>query len=133
MLNNQNISLPANQTTTLTRTFMYPEQFNAGFLGNGSVNNADHIYVFQLFSHAHARMDRFDIKLIGGPNDGQLIYTALDYAHPPILELNPPLVLENGMGLLLEATYTNETNQTINFGLLGADEMMILFGHYYTD
>ena len=37
------------------------------------------------------------------------------------------------MGLKLEATYTNETNETISFGLLGANEMMILFGHYYTD
>ena len=133
MLNNPDISLPGNETTTLTRTFMFPGQFDAGFLGNGGVSNEDHINIFQLFSHAHERMDRFDIKLVGGPNDGRIIYTALDWEHPPILELNPPLVLEQGMGLKLEATFTNETNETIIFGLLGANEMMILFGHYYTD
>jgi len=133
MLNNTDINLPGNQTTTITRNFMFPGQFNAGFLGNGGVDDVNEIYIFQLFSHAHERMDRFDVKLIGGPNDGQVIYTALDWEHPPILELNPPLVLEHGMGLKLEATYTNETNQSISFGLLGANEMMILFGHYYTD
>jgi len=133
MLNNNDINLPANQITTLNRTFMYPEQFNAGFLDGGNVNDIDHLNIFQLFSHAHERMVRFDIKLIGGENDGQIIYTALDWEHPPILELNPPLILENGMGLELEATFNNNTNQEINFGLLGADEMMILFGTYYTD
>ena len=133
MLNNTDINLPGNETTTITRNYMFPGQFNAGFLGNGSDGDIDEIYIFQLFSHAHERMDRFDVKLIGGPNDGQVIYTALDWEHPPILELNPPLVLEHGMGLKLEATYTNNTNNTISYGLLGANEMMILFGHYYTD
>ena len=133
MLNNTDINLPANETTTLTRTFMFPGQFNAGFLGNGSVGDAERIYIFQLFSHAHERMDRFDVKMVGGPDHDRIVYTALDWEHPPILELNPPLILEQGMGLKLEATYTNETNETISFGLLGANEMMILFGHYYTD
>ena len=133
MLNNRDFNLPANQTTTITRNFMFPEQFTTGFLENGGVSNIDEIYIFQLFSHAHERMDKFDVKLIGGLNDNQTIYTALDWEHPPILELNPPLVLQYGMGLKLEVTYTNETNHDITFGLLGVNEMMILFGHYYTD
>jgi len=33
----------------------------------------------------------------------------------------------------LNATYDNWTDKTLRFGLLGEDEMMILFGYYYTD
>ena len=133
MLNNSDINLPPQETTTLEATFMFPQDFSAGFLGNGPIGNEDQINIFQLFSHAHERMIRFDVKRVGGENDGQLIYTALDWEHPPILELMPPLVLQEGEGLKLETTYFNNSNFTINFGLLGADEMMILFGHYYTD
>mgnify|MGYP003304548579 CR=1 FL=1 len=133
MLNNTDINLPGNETTTLTQTYMFPGQFNAGFLGNSNFGDAERIYIFQLFSHTHERMDRFDVQLVGGPDHDRIVYTALDWEHPPILELNPPLILEQGMGLKLEVTYTNDTNETITFGLLGANEMMILFGHYYTD
>ena len=61
------------------------------------------------------------------------VYIAYDWEHPPILELDPPLILEPGQGLRLEATYNNTTNRTLRFGLLSVDEMMILFGAYYVD
>ena len=46
MLNNTDINLPGNETTTITRNYMFPGQFNAGFLGNGSVGDIDEIYIF---------------------------------------------------------------------------------------
>ena len=61
------------------------------------------------------------------------MYIAYDWEHPPILELDPPLTLEPGQGLRLEATYDNNTTRTLRFGLLSVDEMMILFGAYYVD
>ena len=78
-------------------------------------------------------MTEFKAFIDGGARSGELVYIAYDWEHPPILELDPPLVLESGQGLRLEATYNNTTSRTLRFGLLSVDEMMILFGAYYVD
>jgi len=116
-MNNVDINLPPNATTTLNKTFVVDKK----------------IQIFQLFSHAHEHMTEFRVFIDGGPRDGELVYIAYDWEHPPILELNPTLTLEAGQGLRLQATYNNDTNSTINFGFLSSDEMMILFGAYYLD
>lgn len=116
-MNNLDFSLPPNAVTTVTRTFRTDER----------------IHIFQLFSHAHEHMTEFRVFIDGGPRNGELVYIAYDWEHPPILELDPPLVLQPGQGLRLEATYNNTTNRTLRFGLLSVDEMMILFGAYYVD
>ena len=116
-MNNVDINLPPNATTTLNKTFVVDKK----------------LQIFQLFSHAHEHMTEFRVFIDGGPRDGELVYIAYDWEHPPILELNPTLTLEAGQGLRLQATYNNDTNSTINFGFLSSDEMMILFGAYYVD
>ena len=116
-MNNLDINLPPQTSTTLTKTFVVDER----------------VQIFQLFSHAHEHMTDFRVFIDGGPRDGELVYIAYDWEHPPILELNPTLTLEKGQGLRLQATYNNDTNSTINFGFLSSDEMMILFGAYYLD
>jgi hypothetical protein len=78
-------------------------------------------------------MLEFAVEIVGGDRDGELIYFAYDWEHPPILDLDPPITLEAGEGLKLIATYYNWTNETLTFGLLSVDEMMILFGYFYTD
>lgn len=114
-LNNTDISLPPQQVTTLTREFMFSEPRS----------------IFQLFSHAHQHMTRFEVEVVGGARDGELVYVTEDWAHPPILTLYPPLELLAGEGLRLRVTYNNWTDHWITFGLLSEDEMMILFGAYY--
>ena len=114
-MNNPDFSLPPQAITTVTRTFLVEER----------------IEIFQLFSHAHEHMTEFRVFIDGGPRNGELVYIAYDWEHPPILELDPTLTLEPGQGLKLVATYDNDTNGTISFGLLSSDEMMILFGAYY--
>ena len=70
----------------------------------------------------------------GGPRGRRhLVYIARDWAHPPILQIDPPLRLEALQGFKLVVTYDNWTDRTLHFGLLSQDEMMILFGYYYTD
>ena len=71
--------------------------------------------------------------IAGGDRDGELVYYTNDWEHPPLLDLDPVLTLEAGQGLKMEATYHNETNETLRYGLLSTDEMMIIFGAYYTD
>ncbi len=109
------IELPPHQVTTLTKTFTFWETR----------------HIFQLFSHAHEHMTEFRVEIDGGPRNGELVYITYDWEHPPILELDPPLVIEEGQGLKLITTYNNWTDRTLNFGLRSDDEMMILFGAYY--
>jgi hypothetical protein len=116
-LNNDDFSLPPNKVTTLTKDYFFPERIN----------------IFQMFSHAHEHMTEFKVSKVGGANDGDLLYVSYDWEHPPILELDPPIVLQAGEGLRLEATYDNWENRTLRFGLRSTDEMMILFGAYYKD
>ena len=101
---------------------------------NDLPNNIESIYLFQLFSHAHQLMSRFDVEFYNGETgQTQLIYTALDYEHPPILELDPPLTITNGQSIISRATYYNDTDDYVNFGLLSTDEMMIVFGLIYIE
>ncbi len=114
-LNNTDFSLPANKRTSIVRSYNF----------DGPIN------VLNLWSHAHKRMEEFRVYIEGGDRDGELLYYTNDWEHPPLLEFDPPLRLEANQGLKCEATYFNETNKTISFGLLSEDEMMILFGMYY--
>lgn len=114
-LNNNEFSLPAGQVTTLEKEFKFSEER----------------HVFQLWSHAHSHMVSFKVFIAGGDRDGELIYVAYDWEHPPILQLDPPLVLNAGEGFRLETTYDNDEDRALGFGLRSTDEMMILFGAYY--
>ena len=87
--------------------------------------------IFQLFSHAHQLMTRFDILILHSTGEEELIYTALDYLHPPILQLDPPLVLTIGQSLIARATYNNTTDEVVTFGLFSTNEMMLIFGLGY--
>ncbi len=116
-LNNQNFILPAGKVTTIKRNYTFNERR----------------HIFQLFSHAHEHMTEFKVFQIGGDQDGELLYVSFDWEHPPILELDPPHVLEAGEGLRLEATYNNDEDRDLKFGLRSDDEMMILFGAFYKD
>ena len=116
-LSNFDIALPAGKVTTLEQVYRFDER----------------MHVMQLMSHAHEHMVEFRVELMGGDRDGELIYIAYDWEHPPILEFDPPLVMEPGQGFRIEATYDNWTDRELNFGFLSEDEMMILYGFFFTD
>ena len=116
-LSNYDISLPPGQVTTLEKEFLFDER----------------THVLYLIGHAHEHMQEFRVEVVGGSRDGELVYIAYDWEHPPTLVLDPPLILERGQGFRVEATYDNWTDRELNFGFLSEDEMMILYGFYYTD
>ena len=115
--NNTDIELPPNKATTVTRDFRATEKMN----------------IFQLFSHSHEKSVEFRAEIAGGKRDGELLYISYDWEHPPVMKFDPPLVVKRGETIRLKATYDNWTDETVTFGLRSTDEMMILFGAYYTD
>lgn len=115
-LGNNDITLPPSRVTTISKTFTF--------------NETRHI--IQMFSHAHERMTEFSVTREGGARDGELLYWTNDWAHPPTLELDPPLTINAGERLRISTIYNNTTNQTIRFGPLSTDEMQFLFYIYYS-
>ena len=128
-LGENDISLPPHQETTLEEVFSSSDILNG--ININPPNNSSQLKIFQLFSHAHQLMTRFDILILHQNGTEELIYTALDYEHPPILELDPPLNISQGQSIISRATYYNNTDEYVNFGLLSTDEMMIIFGLIY--
>jgi len=128
-LGENNITLPPHQETILEEIFSTNQILNG--ININPPDNVSELKIFQLFSHAHQLMTRFDILILHQNGQEELIYTALDYEHPPILELDPPLTIIQGQSIVSRATYYNNTDNYVNFGLLSTDEMMIVFGLVY--
>ncbi len=116
-LNNLEIQLPAGKITTIKKPYIF----------------SDNRSIFLLSSHAHQFMTEFKIYILGGERDGELVFYTQDWEHPPLLEFDPPLELSANQGLMAEATYNNTTARNLSFGFLSEDEMMIIFGAYYTE
>jgi len=112
---NQSITLPAGQRTTLERTFTV----------------TDSTTIVALTSHTHRLGERFVIKVVGGPRDGEVVYESTDWEHPAFLLLPQPVRLGPGQGLKSIVTYNNTTAATVRFGLQSTDEMGIIFGYAY--
>ncbi len=130
-LNNNDIELPPNQETTITKIFSSNQIVNS--LNIEPPNNDSQLNIFQLFSHAHQLMTQFDILILHPDGTEELIYTSLDYEHPPILEMDPPLTLNSDQAIIARTTWNNTTDNWVNFGLLSVNEMMIIFGLVYFD
>lgn len=109
--NDEVLFLPAGKETTIEYTEMTK---------NG-------VEIRQMFSHMHKRGKRFLVYKVGGANDGELLYSAFDYQHPPYVFFETPLVIAPGEGIKTVVTYDNETDRDISFGVTSEDEMGILF------
>ena len=121
-LSNNDIYLPPNQETTISSKFWIDQEI-------GEPAN-----IFQLFSHAHQLNTNFKVFRINQnePDSRELIYISYDWEHPPVMKFDPPLFFNENEGIEMEATYFNDTDETVEFGLLSVDEMMIVFGLYFT-
>ena len=114
-MQNTSISLPAGKETTLEKTFLVSQTTT----------------VFMLTSHMHQLGTRFQIKIVGGTRDGELVYENTDWEHPQTISFAQPIVLQAGQGLKSVITWNNTTNHVVSFGLQSTDEMGIIFGYYY--
>jgi hypothetical protein len=113
---NIDINIPPNSVTTISKVDSFPETR----------------HLLAMYTHAHEHMLEFSVTHVGGPRDGELLYWTNDWAHPPILEFDPPLTMNAGERVKLTTTYKNTTNRTIGFGPLSSDEMQFLFYTYFT-
>ena len=114
-LQNTGIVLPAGQATVVQKDFAFGAQTT----------------ITGLTSHMHARGTKYQMRIVGGPRDGELVYENTDWDHPALVNYAVPIVLDKGQGLRSIVTYNNTTTRNIFFGLTSDDEMDIIFGYYY--
>ena len=112
---NYNFSIPATSRKTITTNFTFDKE----------------VTVITLTSHFHKLGEKFQIKILGGTRNGEVVYENTDWEHPVVINLAKPIQLKAGEGLTSVVTYNNTTNKTVNFGLTSEDEMNIIFGYYY--
>lgn len=112
---NYNFSIPANSRKTITSDYTFTKE----------------VTVITLTSHFHKLGEKFQIKILGGTRNGELVYENTDWEHPSVINLAKPIQLKAGEGLTSVVTYNNTTSKTVNFGLTSEDEMNIIFGYYY--
>ena len=108
-------TIPANTRKTITTDFTFDKLVN----------------VITLTSHYHKTGEKFQIKILGGARNGEIVYESTDWEHPLVVNLTTPIQLKAGEGLTSVVTYNNTTNKAISFGLTSEDEMNIIFGYYY--
>jgi hypothetical protein len=112
---NYNFTIPANTRKTITTDFTFSKAVN----------------VITLTSHFHKMGEKFQIKILGGPRNGEVVYENTDWEHPLVINFATPIQLKAGEGLTSVVTYNNTTNKTLGFGFTSEDEMNIIFGYYY--
>jgi hypothetical protein len=112
---NYNFSIPANTRKTITTDYKFDKA----------------VTVITLTSHFHKTGEKFQIKILGGARNGEVVYENTDWEHPLVINFTTPLQLKAGEGLTSVVTYNNTTNKTLNFGFTSEDEMNIIFGYYY--
>ena len=112
---NYNFSIPANTRKTITTDFTFTKA----------------VTVITLTSHFHKTGEKFQIKILGGTRNGEVVYENTDWEHPLVINFNTPIQLKAGEGLTSVVTYNNTSAKTVNFGLTSEDEMNIIFGYYY--
>ena len=112
---NYNFSIPANSRKTITTDYTFTKA----------------VTVITLTSHFHKLGEKFQIKILGGTRNGEVVYENTDWEHPIVINLATPILLKAGEGLTSVVTYNNTTNKIVNFGLTSEDEMNIIFGYYY--
>jgi hypothetical protein len=83
-----------------------------------------------MFSHMHKRGKKFEVYYLGGPKDGQLLYTNDNWHDPKFVFVPDFVYINKGNGLRTVITYENETNREIRFGVTSEDEMGIFFYYY---
>ncbi|HEY8379497.1 MAG TPA: hypothetical protein VIK91_23555 [Nannocystis sp.] len=81
-----------------------------------------------LLPHYHYLGNHFRFEVIGGPNDGEVLYQYDGFsASPSGKRFDPPIDLQQASGLKLVCGFKNWTNDTIYWGN-GNGEMCIAFG-----
>lgn len=134
------------QTATITQTnpfelYLPPDSLDHTFtIEYHDSTSTEQMNIWLLTSHTHSRGRDFDIyKRNTDGTRGEQIYEGFydseyttnmgfyDYSHPPVRHFDPMLPIQLDEGLMIDATYNNQTAAPITFGMSVNDEMFISY------
>jgi len=98
---NYSFSIPANSRKTITTDFTF----------------AQAVTVITLTSHFHKMGEKFQIKILGGARNGEIVYENTDWEHPLVVNLANPIQLKAGEGLTSVVTYNNSSSKLFHLDL----------------
>jgi hypothetical protein len=123
------IEKPARQFGFYLQYLNIPPRGTASFVDECTFNSD--VYVWSLLRHTHRTGTDFSVWWVGGPNDGQHLWTTKDWELDVNYSFAEPLLIPAGTGFRWECQYDNPTDNTVIFGNKATDEMCILFGSFY--
>ena len=123
------IEKPARQFGFYLQYLQIPPRATASFVDECTFNSD--VYVWGLLRHTHRKGKDFNVWWVGGPNDGQHLWTTSDWELDVNYGFDTPLLMPAGTGFRWECQYENPTDDTVIFGSRATDEMCILFGSFY--
>lgn len=90
-------------------------------------------HIVAMTTHTHRLSERVFVERVWSELDppSQPIYESWDWAEPPLLQIDPVLVLMRGERLRLSCQYFNTTDKTVRFGSGFYDEMCFMWLYYY--
>ncbi len=122
---------PTGTDTTFTMEWYDPE-------------STDDVNITLLTPHAHALCVDFDMfkRNADGTKGEQVFeghynadYTAnvgyFDHSNPPYRNFDPPLIIKESEGLIIEGTFNNDGDEAVGFGLTTDDEMFVTYTIFY--
>ena len=88
------------------------------------------VTVLSLMPHQHGLGKGIDAWIVGGPNDGKLVYTTDTWEDAPITHFDPPLELKAGEQLRWVCRWQNPKSDPVPAGQLADQEMCSIAGLY---
>lgn len=84
--------------------------------------------LYYLLPHYHELGDFFEVRIVGGPRDGEILHEVTQFnAEPNGIAFDPPIDLTGATGLTMTCGYNNPRPETIGYGI-GDQEMCTMLG-----
>ena len=121
------ISLPPHQLSSAQTDCDLRAQYRRS---TGHANLDFHIVY--VLPHFHEMATDWALEVVGGPHDGESIYTHAGGVGDPLgMTLATPYAMDGASGVRMRCTYDNETSGTVHYGLSRTSEMCTMLA--YTD
>lgn len=111
-------------------THLYVQSFSPG-RQTKTFTASEKMTIFMIKPFTGKFTTQFEVSIVGGRRDGQVIYLAENWRDQRLTEFKEPIVLEPGHGLKMTVTYANTSDRPVMFGLRGEDDFSGIFGYYY--
>ena len=115
---NFQINVPARERSRFNTDCMFPEGFGGDF------------NIRFVLPHYHYYGTGMRFEVLGGPNDGQVMFDTLGSVGEPLAQVvDPPGSLQGAAGMRFSCEYVNDTDDVIGWGAGANDEMCFFLLH----